>query len=114
MARIKPWTKDNPSDIYPRYGYNNSLSYQFWNSRSFLKLKDLVFSYTIPTQVIKRSGISNLRCYVAATDLLTISNWSGIDPETGGTIAAGAASSRFGSNGAYKTVTFGVNLTFSK
>ncbi len=114
MARIKPWTKDNPSDIYPRYGYNNSLSYQFWNSRSFLKLKDLVFSYTIPTQVIKRSGISNLRCYVAATDLLTISNWSGIDPETGGTIAAGAGSSRFGSNGAYKTVTFGVNLTFSK
>ena len=114
MARIKPWTKENPSDTYPRYGYNNSLSYQFWNSRSFLKLKDLVFSYTVPTQIIKRSGISNLRCYVAATDLLTISNWSGIDPENGGTIAAGAGSSRFGSDGAYKTVTFGVNLTFSK
>ena len=114
MARIKPWTKENPSDTYPRYGYNNSLSYQFWNSRTYLKLKDLVFSYTIPANVIKRTGISNLRCYVAATDLLTISNWSGIDPETGGTIAAGAGSSRFGSDGAYKTVTFGVNLTFSK
>ncbi|MBR5661296.1 MAG: TonB-dependent receptor [Bacteroidales bacterium] len=114
MARIKPWTEDNPSDTYPRYGYNNSLSYQFWNSRTYLKLKDLVFSYTIPAQVVKRAGISNLRCYVAATDLLTISNWSGIDPENGGTIAAGAGSSRFGSDGAYKTVTFGVNLTFSK
>ena len=114
LARVKPWTSENPSDMYPRYGYTNSLGYQFWNSRSFLKLKDLVFSYTIPAQVIKRSGISNLRCYVAATDLITISNWSGIDPETGGTIAAGASSSRFGSNGAYKTVTFGVNLTFSK
>ena len=114
MARIKPWTKENPSDVYPRYGYTNSLGYQFWNSRTYLKLKDLVFSYTVPAQIIKRSGISNLRCYVAATDLLTISNWSGIDPETGGTIAAGASSSRFGSNGAYKTVTFGVNLTFSK
>ena len=114
LARVKPWTKDNPSDTLARYGYTNSIEYQYWNSRSFLKLKDLSFSYTVPSNLIKRSGISNLRCYVAATDLFTITNWSGTDPETGGTIAAGAASSRFGSDGAYKTVTFGVNLTFSK
>ncbi len=114
LARVKPWTKDNPSDTFARYGYTNSIEYQYWNSRTFLKLKDLAFSYTVPANLIKRSGISNLRCYVAATDLFTISNWSGTDPETGGTIAAGAASSRFGSDGAYKTVTFGVNLTFSK
>jgi TonB-linked SusC/RagA family outer membrane protein len=114
LARVKPWTKDNPSDTFARYGYTNTIEYQYWNSRTFLKLKDLVFSYTVPANLIKRSGISNLRCYVAATDLFTISNWSGTDPETGGTIAAGAASSRYGSNGAYKTVTFGVNLTFSK
>ena len=113
MARIKPWQKEGDPDTYPRYGYSNSLSYQFWNSRSYLKLKDLVFSYSLPANVIKRAGFSNVRCYVGATDLITISNWSGIDPETGGTIAAGAGSSRFGSNGAYKTVTFGVNLTFS-
>ena len=114
LARVKPWTKDNPSDTFARYGYTNTLEYQYWNSRTFLKLKDLVFSYTVPASILKRSGINNLRCYVAATDLFTLTNWSGIDPETGGTIAAGAASSRFGSNGAYKTVTFGVNLTFSK
>ena len=41
-----------------------------------------------------------------------ISNWSGIDPENAGTIAAGAGSDRYGSNGAYKTVTVGVNLSF--
>ncbi|MBR1698563.1 MAG: TonB-dependent receptor [Bacteroidales bacterium] len=113
LARVKPWTKDNPSQTFPRYGYTNTLEYQYWNSRTYLKLKDLVFSYTIPSKVLKNTGISNLRCYVAATDLFTITNWSGLDPETGGTIAAGAGSSRFGSNGAYKTFTFGVNLTFS-
>ena len=113
LERVKPWTAENPSQTFARYGYKNSLEYQYWNSRTFLKLKDLVFSYTIPSRVLKNTGISNLRCYVAATDLFTISNWSGIDPETGGTIAAGASSSRFGSNGAYKTFTFGVNLTFS-
>ena len=113
LARVKPWTPENPSTVFPRYGYSNYMEYQYWNSRTFLKLKDLVFSYTIPSKVLQPSGISNLRFYVAATDLFTISNWSGLDPETGGTIAAGAASSRFGSNGSYKTVTFGVNLTFS-
>ena len=113
LQRVKPWTPENHSQTFARYGYNNTLEYQYWNSRTFLKLKDLVFSYTIPGKVLKNTGISNLRCYVAATDLFTISNWSGIDPETGGTIAAGASSSRFGSNGAYKTFTFGVNLTFS-
>jgi len=113
LARVKPWTETNPSTTFPRYGYTNTLDYQYWNSRSYLKLKDLVFSYTVPAKVLTRAGISNLRIYAAATDLLTITNWSGIDPETGGTIAAGASSSRYGSNGAYKTVTFGVNLTFS-
>lgn len=113
LARVQPWTETNHSQVFPRYGYTNSLDYQYWNSRTYLKLKDLVFSYTIPGQGLKNAGISNLRLYVAATDLFTISNWSGIDPETGGTIAAGAASSRYGSNGSYKTVTFGVNLTFS-
>ena len=113
LARVKPWTPDNHTQEFARYGYTNTLDYQYWNSRTYLKLKDLVFSYTIPGKALQRAGISNLRCYFAATDLFTITNWSGIDPETGGTIAAGASSSRFGSNGAYKTFTFGVNLTFS-
>ena len=114
LARVKPWTKENPSTVFPRYGYSNTqYDYQYWNSRSYLKLKDLVFSYSIPERVISHIGLANARLYVAATDLLTFTNWSGIDPENGGTIAAGAGSSRFGSNGAYKTVTFGVNLTFA-
>ena len=113
LAAVKPWMKEGDPDTYPRYGYTKPVDYQFWNSRSYLKLKDLVFSYSVPASILKPCGISNLRAYVAATDLLTFTNWSGTDPETGGTIAAGASSSRFGSNGAYKTVTFGVNLTFA-
>ena len=112
LARVKPWTETNHSKTFPRYGYTNSYDYQYWNQRSFLKLKDLVFSYNIDQNLIKKVGLSAARVYVAATDLFTISNWSGIDPENAGTIAAGASSSRYGSNGAYKTVTCGINLTF--
>ena len=117
LARVKPWSEDNPTNEFPRYGYNNTENnaanfYRFWNQRTFLKLKDLVLSYNIDPKVTKQIGVSAARVYVAATDLLTISNWSGIDPENAGTIAAGAGSDRYGSNGAYKTVTLGVNLTF--
>ena len=112
LARIQPWAEDNPSTTFPRYGYSNSKEYQYWNQRSFLKLKDLVFSYNIPANIVNKVGLANTRVYFAATDLLCITNWSGLDPENAGTIAAGISSSRYGSNGAYKTVTFGVNMTF--
>ena len=117
LAAMKPWQAEGDGDRYPRYGWNNStlgksLNYQFWNPRTFLKLKDLVFSYNIDPRFTKVIGLNATRIYVAATDLITISNWSGIDPENAGTIAANAGSDRYGSNGAYKTITFGVNLTF--
>lgn len=112
LADSKPWTEKNHSTTVARYGYQNTLGYNFWENRSFLKLKDLSFSYTFDQNFIKKVGLSNARVYVAATDLFTITKWSGLDPENGGTIASNSASDKYGSNGTYKTVTFGVNLTF--
>lgn len=117
LKGVNPWADykyyKNTNTQYPRYGYNqDEFKYQFWNNRSFLKLKDLSFSYTLPTKLVESVGLGGVRVYVAATDLFTITNWSGLDPETGGTIAAGAASSRYGSDGTFRTCTFGVNLSF--
>ena len=112
LAKVKPWTPENQSQVYPRYGYSNTYEYQYWTPRTFLKLKDLSFSYSLPEKAAKCIGLAGARIYVAGTDLFTITNWTGIDPETGGTIANGAASSRYISDGTYKSVTVGVNLTF--
>jgi TonB-linked SusC/RagA family outer membrane protein len=112
LDAIEPWTETNHTNKYPRYGYSNDLNYLYWNSRSFLKLKDLVFSYNINPTLLKKLDISNLRIYLAGTDLFTITKWSGLDPENGGTIASGASSSRYGSNGTYRTVSLGINLSF--
>ena len=112
LDAVNPWTPDNHTDEYPRYGYSNSLNYQYWSPRSFLKLKDLVFSYNFDQKLIKPYGIEGLRVYVSGTDLFTITGWTGLDPEDGGTIAGGPTSSRFGSKGTYRTFTAGINLTF--
>ena len=112
LDAVEPWTTENHSDKYPRYGWTNTNNYLFWNTRSFLKLKDLVLSYNIEADVLKKLAVSKCRVYLSATDLFTITGWSGLDSENGGTIAAGASSSRYGSNGTFKTVSLGVNLSF--
>lgn len=112
LDAVDPWTPTNHTNDYPRYGYNNSLNYQYWSPRSFLKLKDLVFSYNFDQKLIKPYGIEGLRLYVSGTDLFTITGWTGLDPEDGGTIAGGPTSSSMGSKGTYRTFTAGINLTF--
>ena len=112
LDAVNPWRADNKNNDYPRYGWSNSLDYQWWNSRGFLKLKDLVFSYNFDRNLIAPLGLTGLRAYVSGTDLFTITNWSGLDPENGGTIAAGASSDKNQSAGSYRTFTFGLNVTF--
>lgn len=109
---INPWTESNHSDKYPRYGYENKYGYNYWNKRSFLKLKDLTLSYNFNSKLLRKASIQNLRLYVSATDLFTITGWSGLDPENGGTVAADMSSTRFGSTPTYRTVSFGANITF--
>lgn len=109
---VDPWTEENHSNVYPRYNYENNEKYLYWQGRGFLKLKDLVFSYNFDKKLISKIGLQGLRAYIAGTDLFTITNWRGLDPEDGGTIAAGVSSDRYGSIGTYRTVTFGLNFTF--
>ncbi len=109
---IEPWTKDNPTHKYPRYGYVNSLNYNYWNSRTFVKLKDLSLSYNFNKSLLEKIRLQGLQLYMAATDLFTITGWSGLDPEDGGTTAADMTSTRFGMIPTYRTVSLGVNITF--
>lgn len=112
LKAVKPWTEDNHTNKYPRYGYQNTEVYQWWNPRSFLKLNDLVLSYNFDKNILDHIGVSGLRVFVSGTNLLTFTNWSGHDPETGSTIAAGAASTRYIGTATYRTFQGGVNITF--
>lgn len=48
---------------------------------SFLKLKNLVVGYSIPKHILEKATISNLRLYLQAENILTLTNYSGLDPE---------------------------------
>ena len=48
---------------------------------SFLRLSTLSLGYTMPRNIIKKIGLSNLRFYVTGYNLFCITGYSGFDPE---------------------------------
>ena len=52
---------------------------------NLLKLKTLTIGYNLPDVVIRKLKLGQVRLFVSGENLLTFSNYSGIDPETPGT-----------------------------
>ena len=119
------WTPgaDNSNAILPildnkdNYSGANSSSY-YVEDASFLRLKNMVLGYTLPKDWLKKANISNLRLYVQAENLLTITGYSGLDPEfTNASVGDGnGADLRRGLDmGGWPTtlrLLFGVNFSF--
>ncbi len=78
----------------------------FWlQNTSFLRLKNLQLGYTFPTDWMKTVGISNLRVFYSAENLLTFDDMPiNLDPE--------ATSERGSSYPLLKTHSFGISLAF--
>lgn len=76
---------------------NREMSEWFVENGSYVRLKNLQIGYTIPASITKKATISNLRVFVAAQNLFTITGYSGLDPEIG----------ELGGNPIYKGVDMG-------
>lgn len=83
------WTEDNTDADFPLLlndtggsGSNNIVS-DFWiKSGSYLRLKNLVFGYSLPENWLKRATIQKVRLYASLQNLFTISKTlPGYDPE---------------------------------
>jgi len=95
-----------------RSAYNRST--RWIEDGSYVRLKNVTFGYNLPKSLVSKVGLQNLRLFVTATNLLTLTNYSGYDPEVSsynvGTDAArGIDISNYPT---VKTLTFGINLTF--
>ena len=49
---------------------------------NWLKFKTLVIGYTFPHSVVSRYGVDEIRVFCTGENLFTITNYSGMDPET--------------------------------
>jgi TonB-linked SusC/RagA family outer membrane protein len=64
---------DNYSGVTP--------SSYFVEDASFLRLKNIVVGYSLPKNVLQKAGIQKIRLYLQAENTITISKYSGLDPE---------------------------------
>jgi len=68
---------------------NNAVPNSYYiENASFLKLKNLMLNYTFGSDLLARVGINQLKVYLQATNLFTITKYTGPDPEIGGTESA--------------------------
>lgn len=101
------------SDI-PAFSSSNVVftqSSRFVENGNYIRLKNVSLSYRLPESTVKKVGI---QLFVSGTNLLTISNYKGIDPESTN-ISSGTDTAIGIDYGGYpnsRTITGGINLTF--
>src|SRR5690606_24145868 len=65
--------------------YSNILNTTFSvQDASFLRLKTLSIGYSLPENVLRTIGIENGKIFLAGQNLITITDYSGMDPEVSG------------------------------
>ncbi|MEC7265267.1 MAG: TonB-dependent receptor [Bacteroidota bacterium] len=108
------WTGEGTSNSFPRLTTNDT-NKNFTNPSDFyledgdyLRFKTIQFGYTFPQDVMNKVGVTKLRLYVTAENLITFTKYTGFDPEIGGDV--------FGIDRGYypqaRTGMLGVNLQF--
>lgn len=81
---LDAWTPDNKNTSVPRLSLNdpnNNIrpSSYYVKDGSYAKLKNIQIGYNFPERLVH----GNLRLYLMAQNLLTITNYDGFDPEVG-------------------------------
>jgi TonB-linked SusC/RagA family outer membrane protein len=78
------WTPENPSNIYPRLSSVSPtfrFSDRYIEDASFVRLQNVTLSYTLPAAAVKRLKISSAKFFVSGSNLLTITDYSGYNPD---------------------------------
>ncbi len=81
-AVINRWKEAGDITEVPRASsYNNRISSRFVEDGSYIRLKSLKLSYNFKSQLIKNWRLTSLEVYLAGKNLITLTNYSGMDPE---------------------------------
>ncbi|HEY0245550.1 MAG TPA: TonB-dependent receptor [Mucilaginibacter sp.] len=106
-----PAQNDGPANNYG--GNVASLSSRYLEDGSFVRLKTLSLGYNFTESVLKKIGISKLRLYVQATNLITLTKYKGLDPEVSSQSSSqNTAGYDWATVPQPKTIQVGANVTF--
>jgi TonB-linked SusC/RagA family outer membrane protein len=117
------WTTPGQITDIPKVKFNDNISngntlpsdFNVFSS-NFIKLKSANLGYSLPKALVNKAGISNLRIYLSAYNLFTITKYPGPDPEVAsngsgaqGNVAAGVDRNTAANQ---RTITAGLSVKF--
>ncbi|MGM9762783.1 MAG: SusC/RagA family TonB-linked outer membrane protein [Candidatus Cryptobacteroides sp.] len=107
------WTPENPSNTYSRLlnQTNTWASSYYVEDASYLRLKNLMFSYTFTNKALQKAKISSIRLSFSADNVFVVTKYSGMDPDVSTNNPLFTGFDRM-SYPKPRTFTFGVNLKF--
>ena len=97
----------HPKPIHGRSDNSNATSTRFLEDGSYIRLRNVTLGYDLPKQILGRAKISRARLFVSGDNLLTLTNFSGTDPEV--VLGDGVSSIKYPIS---KKVVFGFNMSF--
>ena len=110
------WTAPGSTNKWPRMSTiraNDNYRYSELGLKSgnYLRMKDINLSYNFPSELTEKISIQNLRVYVAGRNLLTFTDFDGVDPEETGrnNLQRGIIQNNYPQS---RTILFGLDLTF--
>ena len=78
---LNRWRIPGQQTDIPKVGFVQHNSTYYLENGSYLRVKDISLSYDVPRSIISKFGLTKLMPYVSATNLFTITKYSGLDPE---------------------------------
>jgi TonB-linked SusC/RagA family outer membrane protein len=79
-AKFQQFTQRTSTPAYRAYRLARNSNYAY-SDASFVRLKNVSLSYQLPASVLKKLRLSNLKLYINAQNLLTFTDYIGLDPE---------------------------------
>lgn len=108
------WRPDNTDATLPVAGVTspNVYSTRVIEDGSFLRLKTVALGYTLPANLLKRIKMRTIRVYAAAQNLVTWTNYTGVDPEVSVRNTPLTPGFDWSAYPKARTLTLGLNVTF--
>lgn len=87
-SALDRWTGPGTSNSEPKANQNDPnqnarISDRFVEDGSYIRLKNMLLGYNISEKHLQKLRLQKAKFYVSATNLLTFTNYSGLDPEIG-------------------------------
>ena len=115
---LDAWTPTNTGGAFPRVNFTpgttgSDITSDLLDDGSFLRLRSITLDAAVPERFLSRYGLSATRVYVTGANLVTLTHYSGFNPDVSslgiGNVNRGVD---VGQYPLAKSVTLGINITY--